>query len=352
MQPLLAMFASRGVWPRVPEHGVMVKLPLAELHCHIEGAAMPELVIGQAQKYNLDVSSIIRDGSYIWKDFADFLKCYEVAASLFRSADDYALLADTYLASIAGQGAIYGEFFASPVPPFNPDLAPEAYLEGAIEGLKRAKSKHGIEARLIMTGIRHAGPEAVEAAAHFAVKHQSHFVTGFGMAGEERLHHPKDFVRAFDIARDGGLHITVHAGEWRGPEEIAAALDYLKPERIGHGVRAITDDHLVKRLADEQIVLECCPGSNIALGVFPSFADHAYPKLRRAGVKVTLNSDDPPYFWTSLGREYDIAREHFGMSEADLLADTKTAIEAAFVDEETRVQLLRVIDNHPVANMV
>ena len=330
----------------------MIKLPLAELHCHIEGAALPELVTAQAQKYDMDVSSIIRDGSYIWTDFADFLKCYEMAASLFRTSEDYALLAETYLASIATQGAIYGEFFVSPVPPFNPALAPEAYLEGTVEGLKRAKAKHGIEARLIITGIRHAGPEAVEAAAHFAVKHKSHFVTGFGMAGEERIYHPKDFIRAFDIARDGGLRITVHAGEWRGPDEITAALDHLKPERIGHGVRAIESTELVKRLAEEHIVLECCPGSNIALGVFPSFREHAYPKLRAAGVKVTLSSDDPPYFWTSLGREYEIARTHFGMSEAELLADTRTAIDAAFVDNATRVALLAIIDKHPVANVV
>ena len=172
------------------------------------------------------------------------------------------------------------------------------------------------------------------------------------MAGEERIHHPKDFVRAFEIARDGGLHITVHAGEWRGPEEVTAALDYLKPERIGHGVRAVYDDNLVRRLADEHIVLECCPGSNIALGVFASFPEHAYPKLRKAGVKVTLNSDDPPYFWTSLAREYDIAREHFKMSEAELLADTRVAIEAAFVDEPTRTKLLHINNQHPVANMV
>ncbi len=326
----------------------MVTLPLAELHCHIEGAALPGLVLAQAQKYNVPVASIIHDGNYIWSDFAGFLKCYEGAAGLFRTPEDYALLAETYLASIAAQGAIYGEFFVSPVPPFNPDLAPEAYLEGTIEGLERAKANHNIEARLIVTGIRHAGPEAVEAAARFAIKHRSHHVTGFGMAGEERMHHPKDFARAFDTARDGGLNLTVHAGEWRGPQEINAALDCLKPARIGHGVRAVENDDLVKRLAAEEIVLECCPGSNIALGVFASFAEHAYPKLRKAGVRVTLNSDDPPYFQTSLGHEYDIARRHFGMSEAELLADTRTAIEAAFVDEPTRIKLLAIIDQHPV----
>jgi adenosine deaminase len=321
---------------------------MAELHCHIEGAASPALVGAQAARYGTDVSAIIRDGAYVWRDFADFLRCYDVAASLFRTADDYALLAETYLASIAADGAIYGEFFVSPVPPFNPALAPEAYLEGTIAGLVAAKEKHGVEARLILTGIRHAGPEAVEAAARFAVKHKSHHLTGFGMAGEERMHHPRDFVRAFDIARDGGLGITVHAGEWRGPEEISAALDELRPSRIGHGVRAIEDGSLVARLADEGVVLECCPGSNVALGVFSSFDTHSYPALRKAGVRVTLSSDDPPYFWTTLKREHDMALAHFGMDAADLLADTRTAISAAFVDDETRARLLARLDQHSV----
>lgn len=321
---------------------------MAELHCHIEGAASPALVIAQAQRYGTDVSAIIRDGAYVWRDFADFLRCYEVAASLFRTAEDYALLAETYLASIAADGAIYGEFFVSPVPPFNPALAPEAYLEGVIAGLEAAKERHGIEARLILTGIRHAGAEAVEAAARFAVRHRSHWLTGFGMAGEERMHHPRDFARAFDIAREGGLGITVHAGEWRGPEEISAALDHLKPSRIGHGVRAIEDARLVARLAEERIVLECCPGSNVALGVFPSFAAHSYPALRKAGVRVTLSSDDPPYFWTSLKREHDMALAHFNLGAADLLADTRTAVEAAFADDATRTRLFARIDQHSV----
>jgi len=117
------------------------------------------------------------------------------------------------------------------------------------------------------------------------------------------------------------------------------ALDWLKPARIGHGVRAIEDPALVARLADEGVVLEVCPGSNIALSVFPSYDEHPFPKLRDAGVKVTLSSDDPPFFHTSLAREYEIAEKHFGMDEAALLGVTRTAIEAAFVDEETRSAL-------------
>ena len=328
----------------------MAKLPLAELHCHLEGAALPALVEAQAKKYRADVSAIIKDGRYVWHDFSSFLDAYATAAALFRTADDYALLTETYLVSIAAEGAIYSEFFVSPVPPFNPDLAPEAYLEGTIEGLRRAEARIGIVCRLILTGIRHAGPDAVEAAARFAVANRSQYLTGFGLAGEERMHHPRDFARAFDIARDGGLRLTAHAGEMVGAESVRAALDHLQVERIGHGVRAIEDASLVARLAEEGIVLECCPGSNIALKVFPDFASHPYPALRKAGVRVTLSSDDPPYFWTSLANEHAIARNHFGLSDADLLKDTRTALEAAFVEDETRALLLAIVDAHPVTN--
>ena len=146
--------------------------------------------------------------------------------------------------------------------------------------------------------------------------------------------------RAFEIAREAGLGITIHAGELMGWESVQAALDHIRPSRIGHGVRAIENPDLVKRIADEGIVLECCPGSNIALKVFESFEEHPFPRLLAAGCKVTLNSDDPPYFWTSLKREYDIAAKHFGMDDKALLGVTRTAIDAAFVDRKTKTALL------------
>jgi adenosine deaminase len=219
-------------------------------------------------------------------------------------------------------------------------MSPKTYADALGEGILRAKAKTGIEARMIVTGVRHVGVEAVEQAARFAAKSGNALVTGFGLAGDERIGHFEDFVRAFEIAREAGLGITVHAGELTGWETVESALDHIKPSRIGHGVRAIENPDLVKRIANEGVVLECCPGSNVALSVFAGFAEHPFPELRKAGCKVTLNSDDPPYFWTSLKREYDIAAEHFGMDEKDLLGVTKTAIEAAFVDRKTRTALL------------
>jgi adenosine deaminase len=315
-------------------------VPKAELHCHIEGAAAPELVEAQARKYGKDTSAFIRDGSFVWQDFTSFLAAYDFAANLFRDEEDYALLAEYYLTSLASDGAIYSEVFTSPDHARQAGLSPEAYTTALGEGMRRAKEKTGIEGRMIVTGVRHFGVDSVISAARFAVECGHPLVTGYGMAGEERMGQVKDFARAFDIAREAGLGITIHAGELTGWQSVADALDHVRPSRIGHGVRAIENPDLVRRIADEGVVLEVCPVSNIELKVFSSFAEHPFPKLMAAGCKVTLNSDDPPYFWTSLKREYEIATKDFGLDAKTLAAVTRTAIEAAFVDRKTKAALL------------
>lgn len=319
-------------------------VPKAELHCHIEGVAAPDLVLSQAGKYGVDMSAHIVDGRFVWSDFTSFLAAYDASAALFRSEEDYARLAEHYLSSLARDRAIYAEFFVSPDHAETAGLSPDAYVRALGEGITRANAKTGIEARMIVTGIRHFGAEAVERAARFAARGQHPLVAGFGMAGEERFGEVEDYVRAFEIAREAGLGITVHAGELAGWESVAAALDHLRPSRIGHGVRAIENPELVARLAATGTVLECCPGSNVALQVFPDWAAHPFPRLRAAGCKVTLNSDDPPYFGTSLAAEYDNAARHFGLNVKALTAITRTAIDAAFVDRKTKAALLRKLD--------
>lgn len=316
----------------------------AELHCHIEGAAAPDLVVSQARKYGKDPSPYIQNGSFVWHDFTSFLAAYDFASDLFRTEEDYARLTDHYLTSLARDGAIYSEVFTSPDHAKRAGLSPKAYTDALGEGMARAKARTGIEGRMIVTGVRHVGVEAIEQAARFAARCGHPLVTGFGVAGDERIGDFEDYVRAFEIAREAGLGITIHAGELMGWESVAAALDHIRPSRIGHGVRAIENPDLVRRIAAEGVVLECCPGSNIALKVFDSFATHPFPTLRAAGCKVTLNSDDPPYFWTSLKREYDIAAEHFAMDDKALTAVTRTAIEAAFVDRKTKAMLMSRLD--------
>lgn len=319
----------------------------AEIHCHIEGAAPPDLALHQARKYNVDLSGLVHDGAYVWHDFTTFLAAYDGVASLFRSEDDYARLAEHYLSSLARDGTIYSEIFVSPDHAARVGLSPDAYVEALGEGMQRARAKTGIESRMIVTGVRHFGVEAVEAAARFAARSRHPLVTGFGMAGDERIGETEDFVRAFEIAREAGRGITVHAGEFSGWESVAAALDHLRPSRIGHGVRAVENIGCVRRLVDEGVVLECCLGSNVALGVYSSYVEHPLVKLLNAGCRITLNSDDPPFFRTSLAGEYAAAKREFGLDERVLANFTQTAIEAAFLDRKTKTQLLARLPKTP-----
>lgn len=316
----------------------------AEIHCHLEGAAPPALVAEQARKYGVDASGFLRDGRYVWSDFAEFIRCYDMVASVFRTGADYARLTETYLREIAAEGAIYSELIISPDHGDRIGLGADAYLAGAVEGIEAAREATGIEARLIVTGERHFGPERVIAAAEYAARVRHPLITGFNMAGEERMGRVADYARAFDIARDGGLGLTIHAGEVCGPFSVADSLDLVRPSRIGHGVRAIEDEALVARLVELGTVLEVCPGSNVALDVYPDFESHPLRKLRDAGVRVCISSDDPPFFGTSLAREYEIASGIMGFSDDEINAMTRTAIEAAFVEEPVRVQLLARLD--------
>ncbi|NVK35381.1 MAG: adenosine deaminase [Rhodobacteraceae bacterium] len=318
-----------------------VTVPKAELHCHIEGAAPTSLVLKQAEKYKIDVSSIIDgQGHYKWNDFTGFLLAYDLASSVFKTPADYALLSETHFRILAAEGAIYGEIFISPDHAQASGLSYASYVEGLAAGIERAKKDTGIEGRMIAIGVRHFGAKAVERVAKEVVGNMHPLVTGFGLAGDEREGHPANFAKAFRMAGEAGLGLTAHAGEFGGSDSIQATLEFLRVKRLGHGVRAIEDKSMIKRLADEKIVLEVCPGSNVALGVYSVLRFHPINMLRREGVLVTLNSDDPPFFRTTLGREYSAVKKTFGWGFSDQMQITRTAIDAAFCDNSTRKRLL------------
>ena len=165
------------------------------------------------------------------------------------------------------------------------------------------------------------------------------YVVGYGMGGDEAKFTPADFAPAFRLARDHGLGCTVHAGEVVGPESVWASIDCLPVTRIGHGVRSADDPALMAELARRGTVLEVCPGSNVAMGLYPDRASHPLHRLIDAGVAVTLNSDDPPFFHTTLGNEYDKA----GLDPAALRNIARTALQASFADEVTKRRLLKEI---------
>ena len=316
-------------------------IPKAELHVHLEGTATPDLVRRLAERNGLRVPEGVfaAPDRFAWRDFLDFLQTYDMAASVIRTAEDYRDVTYEYLRACAADGAIYVELIASPDHAALAGLSDAEHLEGIAAGIDAARADHGIEARILLTCIRNFGVEAAVRIARHAAERPHPSVVGFQMAGDEAGYPPAPFADAYAIAADAGIGCSVHAGEWAGAESVRGALE-LPVTRIGHGVRAIEDPALVAELAARGIVLECCPTSNVALGVFETYETHPLPALRAAGVRVTLASDDPPYFGASIGGEYAVARERFGWEDDELLAITRTAIEASFAEPELRAALL------------
>lgn len=313
-------------------------LPKVELHLHHEGAAPPAFIKQLAHEKKVDLSKVFTDdGGYAFENFVHFLSVYESASSVLTGPEEFARLTTAILEESAANGVVYTESFISPDFCGGGDLgAWREYLAAIEEAAEAAEAKLGITLRGVVTAVRHFGPEKSKLSSHCAAETAGGFITGFGMGGDEAHLTQGAFAYAFDQAREAGLQLTTHAGEVLGPQSVWDAIDDLKVERIGHGVRSIEDADLVKELVDRGITLEVCPGSNVVLDVYPDFASHPIAKLRDAGVKVTVSTDDPPFFHTTMRREYEELQKAFGWGEDDFRALNATALDAAFCDAETK----------------
>ncbi len=302
----------------------LAALPKAHLHLHLEGAMRPGTLVELAERYGVPVPTIRGFGS-----FTAFADTYLAACDVLRSADDLARLVDEVVEDAALAGAVWVEpsFYA---PHHRARLGPpEAVLEIVLDALSSAADRHGIAAGLMPAADRTLDPAVALEQARLAVRYVDRGVVAFGLANDEVVGPPEPFAPAFAVARDAGLLSVPHAGELAGPESITGALDALGAHRIQHGVRAVEDPELVKRLADAQICLDVCPSSNLALGVFGSIDDHSLPALLDAGVPCSLNGDDPLLFGPGLLEEYELCREAMGFDDLRLATLARSSIEAS-----------------------
>lgn len=324
----------------------MRDLPKVELHLHLEGGAPPAFIRGLAREKSIDISGIFNeDGSYRFTDFWNFLKVYEAACTTLTGPEEFRRLTLAVLEESAASGVVYSECFLSPDFCGGRDLAAwRDYLAAIEDAADQAERTMGITLRGIVTPIRHFGPEKARETAICAAETAGRFIVGFGIGGDEKVSQLKGFRWAFDCAREAGLRLTAHAGEWNGPEEVRAAVRDLEVERVGHGVRAIEDLALVDELAERGTVLECCPGSNVALGIYPGFRAHPIAELDRRGVKVTINTDDPPFFHTTMAREYDMLNRAFDWDEGQFNRLAKQALDAAFCDADTKSRVAKLLE--------
>ncbi|BBU58191.1 adenosine deaminase [Mameliella alba] len=324
----------------------IARLPKVELHLHFEGGAPPAFIRGLAKQKKVDIARIFNeDGSYAYRDFWHFLEVYEAATSVLKTPEDFARLCTAVLEDSAKNGVVYSETFLSPDFCGGGDLgAWREYLQAIREAAEAAERDMGVTLRGVVTCIRHFGPEKAKRAALCAAETAGDWLVGFGMAGDEKQGKQRDFAYSFDMAREAGLRLTSHAGEWNGPQEVREAVEDLRVERIGHGVRAAPDLAVVDMLAERGITLEVCPGSNVFLGVYPALRAHPIDMLRKRGVKVTVSTDDPPFFHTSMRQEYLGLARAFGWDEEIFAEINRTALDAAFCDAATKEAVLKKLE--------
>ncbi|PWY56997.1 adenosine deaminase [Legionella qingyii] len=321
-----------------------MSLKKAELHVHLEGTITPGLAakLATRNKLVLPEGLVASDGkSYVSKDFLDFLKVYDTLASVIRHPRDYYDITFDYLRARAQEDAIYVEMMYSPDHAELSSKIPSAeHLAAIQQAIDDAKEQFNIVGRILITAVRHFGVEAVEHVAQQTHKDRFPCVTGFGLGGDEAKFPPKLFSRAYSIAADAGLQCTVHAGEFAPASGMVEAMEHLPIQRIGHGVNSIYSPDTIAMVKDRNITLEICPTSNIFLGLFKDMNEHPLPRFYDEGIKISINSDDPPFMNTTLGQEYQRVQKSYSYSDEIMNAITRMAIESAFVDEKTKAELL------------
>jgi aminodeoxyfutalosine deaminase len=328
-------------------------LPKAELHVHLQGAASVPTVLELARRYPAagvpTDEATLRD-FYDFTDFAHFIEVYISVNNLVRSADDVRSLVEGLGRDLAGVGVRYAEVTVTPDSHLLMGIEPDGLAHALDEGRRSALVDHGIELGWIFDipgelGLA-SGTRTIEWAEAYLPSHS----VGFGLGGPE-LGVPRDqFEDVFRRARELGLRSVPHAGETTGPQTVRDSIDMLGAVRVGHGISSAQDPELMAELVDRDIVLEVCPTSNIRTRAVTSFDEHPFVVLRDAGVRVTVNTDDPGMFDTDLNREYLVAHDHFGLDRPALVELARESIRASFADPATRDRVLSEIDAYAASS--
>ncbi len=313
-------------------------MPKVELHLHLEGSMSVETVKALQTVHGHDIASVWPDGipdSFSFVDFPDFGRQYLFGLSLLKGAEDIARATDDLAATLAAQNVRWVELTTTAFSYFlegegRSGMSSSEYCAGLDEGRRRAAAR-GVEIGWVIDIPRDLERPSSKVTIEFVEGSRvPDGLVGFGLGGYEVGFPAAPYAEHFARAKAIGLHAVPHAGETEGATSVRSAIDDLGAERIGHGVRSLEAPDLVQRIADEGIMLEVCPTSNLLLGVIPSITEHALPLLRDAGVRVCINTDDPGWFATDLNTELQIASDHLGIDEAAHVAMQLDALDASF----------------------
>jgi aminodeoxyfutalosine deaminase len=327
-------------------------LPKVELHVHHVGSASPEIVSELAMRHPglvpIDPEELRR--FFEFRDFAHFVEVYLAVVGLIRTDSDIRYLTYEVARELATtQQVRYAELTCTPYTSVLPDdpaqgIPIEAYTEAIEDARLAAERDFGIVLRWIYDIPGESGMPAADATLSFATNHRVDALVGFGLGGPEIGVTRPQFKPHFDAARRVGLHSVPHAGETTGPETVWDAIRLLGAERIGHGTSAAQDPRLLEHLAKHDIPLEVCPSSNVATRAVTNLEEHPITAFRDAGVTVTVNSDDPSMFGTSLNREYQIAARLLDLDRGGVADLSRAAVRASFAPDDLKVAMLAEID--------
>jgi aminodeoxyfutalosine deaminase len=337
-------------------------MPKTELHIHLEGAIQPATLLELARRHHVINKLPAQDlpGLREWfhfTDFPHFVEVYLTISNLLMTPDDFALIVLACAEDMAAQNIRYREYTVTPFTHTHIQsklLTIDDILDGLELGREAARRRHNVEMRWIFDIPRHASffgrnqgsydPTPADYTLDYALRGIERGVIGLGLGGNEVIAPPEPFAHAFEAAKQAGLKCVPHAGESTGATSVWGAVHALHADRIGHGVRAIEDPALLTLLRDRQITLEICPTSNICLHVYRRLAEHPFPHLDHMGLQVTVNSDDPPLFNTSLCQEFTVLADEYGYGPHDLAHIARNAIVASAAPDELRRSLLTEFD--------
>lgn len=321
-------------------------LPKAELHLHIEGTLEPELMFelaarnGVALPYD-DVEAVRR--AYVFADLQSFLDVYYAGCSVLVEAQDFYDLTLAYARRAAADGVRHAEIFFDPQTHTDRGIPLATVVEGIDAALRDAATELGLTTRLILCFLRHLSADAAMATLEAALPFRDRIIA-VGLDSSEAGHPPGKFGAVFDRARADGFLTVAHAGEEGPPAYIGEALDRLRVSRIDHGVRCLEDPALVARLVAEQVPLTVCPLSNVKLRVVPDLAAHPLGRMLDAGLRVSINSDDPAYFGGYIGQNYEATAAALALDDAQVLQLARNSFLSSFLAPEAQRLHLDAID--------
>jgi aminodeoxyfutalosine deaminase len=328
-------------------------LPKVELHVHLVGSASVETVLSLARRHPEVGVPTTEEGLrafYEFRDFPHFIDVYTMVSDLVREPEDIAELIGGIARNLAAQNVRYVELQVSLYPFWAMGLPERAVTQALDIAARDALTGHGVRIAYIFDFRGHRGGTDAARTLDHALAAPPQALVGFGIGGIEagRAPHTDAIRSAFSAAAAYGLRCVPHAGETTGPETVWEAIEFLHAERIGHGIRSLDDSSLVSYLASWQLPVDVSPTSNVCTRCVPSIGEHPLRRMIEAGLFVTLNSDDPPMFGTSLSNEYLVAGRDLGFSPAELAGLAANGVRASFLPDGEKEALLAEIAAVPL----